>query len=124
MLTATTLFLGRKKMTQTIRQFIAELSAIENQDQPIFAVHWLAEDFEFGDGTPSPTPEQFGQVVGERNFEWQDLAEQINDRVYDLMSDFGECDTCEKQYELSSRDGRCGECGECAEHCEHESENA
>lgn len=107
-------------MAQTIREFIKQLSEIENQDQPIMAVWWIAEDFEFGDGTPNPTPEDFGKAVADRNFEWTDLAEQINDSVYDIMREFGECDTCEARYELSSRDGRCGDCGECAEHCDHE----
>jgi hypothetical protein len=32
----------------------------------------------------------------------------------------GECDTCNAQYDITSRDGRCGDCGECADHCDHE----
>ena len=31
----------------------------------------------------------------------------------------GTCDTCNAEYDTSSRDGRCGDCGECATHCEH-----
>ena len=31
----------------------------------------------------------------------------------------GECDTCDEQYDVSSRDGRCGDCGECSTHCTH-----
>lgn len=31
----------------------------------------------------------------------------------------GECDSCGKQYDLSSRDGRCGDCGDCSDCCEH-----
>jgi len=36
-----------------------------------------------------------------------------------LSRDEGTCDTCDKPYPLSSRDGRCGDCGECGEHCPH-----
>ena len=31
----------------------------------------------------------------------------------------GECDTCDAEYDVSSRDGRCGDCGECSTHCTH-----
>lgn len=110
----------------TIKEIIAELSEIENQDQPIIVAYWLADLFEFGDGTPSPTTKEFGEII-ETSIAGQDLFSEaydaINDSVYDFMLHFGTCDTCETHYDLSSRDGRCGDCGECAEHCEHESEN-
>lgn len=31
----------------------------------------------------------------------------------------GTCDTCDTEYDVSSRDGRCGDCGECSYHCTH-----
>lgn len=34
----------------------------------------------------------------------------------DLM---GECDSCDEQYDVSSRDGRCGDCGDCGNCCIH-----
>lgn len=39
--------------------------------------------------------------------------------MFDDPELLGECDTCEKTYDVSSRDGRCGDCGECREHCSH-----
>ena len=36
--------------------------------------------------------------------------------------EMGECDTCQKPYELASRWNRCGECGDCGECCEHAKE--
>jgi hypothetical protein len=53
------------------------------------------------------------------------LLDYICDKYEHLItpSDFGTCDTCEKEYELSSREGRCGDCGECAEHCTHKTCN-
>jgi hypothetical protein len=33
--------------------------------------------------------------------------------------EYGNCDTCNVLYDLSSTQGRCGDCGECAEHCDH-----
>jgi hypothetical protein len=54
------------------------------------------------------------------------MLDHICDKYEHLItpSDFGTCDTCEKEYELSSREGRCGDCGECAEHCTHDCEHA
>lgn len=31
----------------------------------------------------------------------------------------GTCDTCDTEYDVSSREGRCGGCGECSYHCTH-----
>jgi len=35
-----------------------------------------------------------------------------------MMEETGECDTCGKAYDPSSRWNRCGECGDCGECCE------
>jgi len=34
----------------------------------------------------------------------------------------GECDTCNKEYDLADRTARCGECGNCNNCCTHEGE--
>jgi hypothetical protein len=39
-----------------------------------------------------------------------------------MMEETGECDTCGKAYDPSSRWNRCGECGDCGECCEHAKE--
>ena len=36
----------------------------------------------------------------------------------------GECDTCNKEYDLSDRTNRCGDCGNCNNCCTHEREGA
>ena len=87
-------------MAQTIKQLIAELSAIENQDQPVFALYWQAENFEFGDGKPTPTPEQFGEILDTNYFDWTELSEQINDSVYEYITKII-CDAC---YEVKDKD--------------------
>jgi hypothetical protein len=73
-------------MATTVKEFIAELSKIENQDQPIFSVWWVAEDFEYGDDTATPTPEQFAEILNNNSFDWTELGEQVNDSVYYFMS--------------------------------------
>ena len=77
-------------MAMTIKEFIAELSAIENQDQPIASNYWLAEDFEFADGeTATPTPEQFGVIISRMSLD--DISyEELNDSVYYFMSALNE----------------------------------
>jgi hypothetical protein len=35
------------------------------------------------------------------------------------MELYGECDTCNAQYELADRVTRCGECGNCGDCCIH-----
>lgn len=81
-------------MATTIKQLIAELSAIENQDQPVMYEYYLAEAFEFADGeTDTPTPEQFAKIIDEELSE-ADLFDEpyniINDTVYDFMSKLNE----------------------------------
>jgi hypothetical protein len=73
-------------MATTVKEFIAELSKIENQDQPIFSVWWVADDFEYGDDTATPTPEQFDEILNNNIFDSAELAEQVNDSVYYFMS--------------------------------------
>jgi hypothetical protein len=80
-------------MAQTIKELIAELSAIENQDQPIISAYWLADLFEFADGeTATPTPEQFGKIIDELEGAdlFSDPYDLINDSVYYFMSQLEE----------------------------------
>jgi hypothetical protein len=41
------------------------------------------------------------------------------DELDNWFADFGQCDGCDKFYELSSRVSRCGDCGDCAVCCNH-----
>lgn len=36
-----------------------------------------------------------------------------------FSDDLGECDICNKDYELTDNTTRCGECGNCGECCQH-----
>ncbi|NBW11603.1 MAG: hypothetical protein EBR82_26590 [Caulobacteraceae bacterium] len=87
-------------MAQTVKQLIAELSKIENQDEPIFALYWQAWNFEFGDGKPTPTPEQFGEILDTSSFDWTDLSDQINDSVYEYITKL----VCSECYEVTDKD--------------------
>jgi hypothetical protein len=100
-------------MSRTIRELIAELSAIENLDQPIVALWSLAEDFEFADGTLTPTPEQFGEIIAEITLDDVTLDE-LNDLVYEFMSGLccNECgEPCSEQ-EIENHEGLCMDCNE------------
>jgi hypothetical protein len=63
------------------------------------------------------------QLLETQPFIWAGDVQMLTvsrDALIDLINaDLGNCDTCNKFYELSSRFGRCGDCGECAEHCDH-----
>lgn len=105
-------------MAQTIRELIAELSAIENQDQPIFSVWYVADDFEFGDNKPTPTPEQFGEILNATNLDWTELSEQISDEVYDFMHKYYVCHDCDNVTTLEyaeEHDYLCENCHETKE---------
>ncbi len=80
-------------MATTIKEIIAELSAIEDQDQPVIFAYWTADLFEFADGeTETPTPEQFAEIIEEISEEdlFSDPYNIINDIVYDFMSKLNE----------------------------------
>lgn len=62
-------------------------------------------------------PEILGNI-NPRVHDYNRLMELIIDLVGNA-DDYGNCDTCNALYDLSSRRGRCGDCGECAEHCDH-----
>jgi hypothetical protein len=47
----------------TVQELIDNLNKIDKKDQPVVAWVKIASDFEFGDGTPAPTEQQFQQVI-------------------------------------------------------------
>lgn len=73
-------------MSRTVRELVAELSAIENLDQPIMYEYYLAEQFEFADETPTPTPEQFGEIIDNLDpTMFSQVYSELNDIVYYAM---------------------------------------
>lgn len=81
----------------SIQDLIDQLNQIDDKDQSIMFQYYLAEHFEFSDGTPSPTAEQFDQVVDDLDDEslWADAHETINDYLYGI---------CESENEQEEND--------------------
>jgi hypothetical protein len=98
----------------TVKDIVEQLSAIENQNQPIICAYWLAETFEFADGTPSPMPEVFGKVakVLENYDLFSEVSEVINDEVYEHMREFM-CEDCEEPLSALEKAGNDGLCDSC-----------
>lgn len=102
-------------MSRTIRELIAELSANENQDQPVMYEYYLAEQFEFADGTPSPTSEQFGEIIDSLvPTMFSEVYSELNDIVYEVMRKFvcNDCDEPISKQEIENHDGLCMDCNE------------
>jgi hypothetical protein len=97
----------------TIKDIVEQLSAIENQDQPIICAYWLAETMEFGNGV-APTPEVFGKVakVLEEYDLFSEVSEAIRDEVYEHMREFM-CEDCEEPLSALERAGNDGLCESC-----------
>ena len=72
----------------TVKDLISQLEQIEDKDQSIIFQYFLAEHFEFNDGTPSPTAEQFDEAVDDLDDEslWEEAHETVNDYLYGLVS--------------------------------------
>jgi hypothetical protein len=72
----------------TIRELVAELSAIPDQDQPVIYAYWLAENFEFAFDGLSPTKEQFAEAIEdlETTAIFDEPSQIINDFVFDVVS--------------------------------------
>lgn len=70
----------------TVQNLIDQLNKIENKEQSVLFQYFLAEHFEFADGTPSPTAEQFDRVAEELDDEslWDDAQQTINDYAYGI----------------------------------------
>lgn len=73
----------------SVSDLIAQLNTIEDKDQPIIFQYWLAEDFEFYDGTGAPSQDQFGEVADELHpdYLWEDARLAIKDALNDLLID-------------------------------------
>jgi hypothetical protein len=70
----------------TVQNLIDQLNKIENKEQSVIFQYFLAEHFEFADGTPSPTAEQFDKVAEDLDDEslWEDAHETVNDYAYGI----------------------------------------
>jgi hypothetical protein len=103
-------------MSETIRELIAELSAIENQDQPIISKYFLAENFEYADGTPTPSPKKFEDFIVMELTSYDDIWESsydlLNNLIYEFMRQFvcNECDEPISDLERAGNDGVCDSC--------------
>ncbi len=88
----------------TVKSLIEQLSEIEDKDQSIIFQYFLAEHFEFSDGTPSPTAEQFDEAVDDLDDEslWEEAHETVNDYLYGLAS--RDEDEDEDEYEDEDED--------------------
>jgi hypothetical protein len=100
-------------MPQSVRELIAELSAIENQDQPIIYALWLAKDIEYGNGL-QPTPEQFSKAIEELvGYDlFTEPTETIVDVVYEVMRE-SMCSNCDEPISSLERAGNDGVCDSC-----------
>ena len=72
----------------TVKNLIDQLNQIEDKEQSVIFQYFLAEHFEFSDGTPSPTAEQFERVAEDLDDEslWEDAHETVNDYAYGVVS--------------------------------------
>jgi hypothetical protein len=73
----------------SVSDLIAQLNTIEDKEQPVIFQYWLAEDFEFYDGTGAPTQEQFDIVADDLHPDhlWEDARVSIVDALNDLLED-------------------------------------
>ena len=75
-----------------VKDLVAELMQI-NQEQPVWSLVYVADDFEFGDGwTPTPTPEQLGKIIEQNTVDFSPVAEQMTDAVFYFMQEFAQQD--------------------------------
>jgi len=88
-------------MAMTIKGLIAELSAIENQDQPVMYGYVLAEVFTLdNEGEDYElTPEQFGEAIDSLSFDedyfkqtmaddlWADVQTYMEENYFDNEED-------------------------------------
>jgi hypothetical protein len=89
-------------MAMTIKGLIAELSAIENQDQPVMYGYVLAEDIgamDNGGDDYELTPEQFGEAIDSLSYDedyfkgtmsdelWTDVQTYMEENYFDNEED-------------------------------------
>lgn len=72
----------------TLRELVAELTAIPDQDQPVICAYWLTENFEYAFGDVRPTQEQFAEAIEdlETTTIFDEPSEIINDFLFDVVS--------------------------------------
>jgi hypothetical protein len=83
----------------SVSDLIAQLNTIEDKEQPIIFQYWLAEDFEFYDGTGTPTQEQFDIVADDLHPDhlWEDARVSVLDALNDLLEDEDEDEDGEEE---------------------------
>lgn len=71
----------------SVADLIAQLNTIEDKHQPVIFQYWLADDFEFYDGTGTPTQDQFGEVADELHpdFLWGEARLEVEQALNDLL---------------------------------------
>jgi len=80
-------------MAKTIKQLIAELSAIENQDQPVMYGYALAEDIGAMDNHGEDyelTPKQFGEAIDNTSFDEDYFKRTISEELWDDVQTYME----------------------------------
>lgn len=72
----------------TLRELVAELTAIPDQDQPVICAYWLTENFEYAFGEVRPTQEQFAEAIEdlETTTIFDEPSAIINDFLFDVVS--------------------------------------
>lgn len=72
----------------TLRELVAELTAIPDQDQPVICAYWLTENFEYAFGEVRPTQEQFAEAIEdlETTAIFDEPSSIINDFLFDVVS--------------------------------------
>ena len=72
----------------TLRELVAELTAIPDQDQPVICAYWLTENFEYAFGEVRPTQEQFAEAIEdlETTAIFDEPSAIINDFLFDVVS--------------------------------------
>lgn len=73
-------------MATTVQELINYLNDIEDKDQAVIYQYYLAEHFDFYDGTPTPTAEQFNKAVEDLDCEtlWDEAHDTLSDYLHDL----------------------------------------
>jgi hypothetical protein len=80
-------------MAKTIKELIAELSAIDNQDQPIMYGYVLAEDVGPMDNNGDEyelTPEQFGEAIDSLSYDEDYFKGTMSEELWTDVQNFME----------------------------------
>jgi hypothetical protein len=80
-------------MAKTIKELIAELSAIDNQDQPVMYGYVLAEDLGAMDNNGEDyelTPKQFGEAIDSLLYDEDYFKGTMSDELWTDVQNFME----------------------------------